>query len=677
MYRVVANYNGQDYEIFNPLDPAAQIYDDEILEEMGKTPSFTFSVPYDHPNLTQLQPLIANVTVYRESEILFSGRVISISSDIYNTLTVECIGNMGYLADSQLAPFSHTGTAAEFFAEVVNRHNALVDKSKQFVVGTITIQGDSGLREVETYTDALSILINYCSSAYGGYIRSREEGGVQYLDWVEDYGINAQVVRFGENILDLSKQINASDVATVLVPEGAEQEDETRLGISSVNNGKSYIENESAVSKWGKIWRYQIFESETTADGLLTAAQNYLTQLAAMPESAKFTALDLSVVDISIPALKLGCWTHFVSITNGISGDYVLYKRRMHITAPENDEVSFGPATQTITGTSLADKEEAKNANDELKNSLKNFQTATSNNFNNLNNGLNGANGNISSLQNSVSSLQTNLSNLTSRVSTAERDITSVESNINNINSDISNLERDLNTTETAANKINWIISGSSSSSFTLTSRMQTLIKNTIDLDDYVTFSDLSTSGGCKINGNNVTSGYVDVTHIGYNNYRFIQCSGSASSPTIDIGESPQMSRAAEVTLHGALIKLGESNEVENDINMYASTYFLQFGDHIDFKASSSGYHIYLEYSGGDYIFRPTNSNIDTFIGTSNYRWRYAYLREINVSETVNLCTSNGSLGFFGHTPRSRQYISNNATIGQLITALKNYGLFS
>src|SRR5699024_3340238 len=351
--RVVATYNGVNYEIYNPLDPTAQIYDDEIAEEMGSTPAFSFTVPPDNIAETVIQPLATHITAYQGNVEVFSGRVISADWDLYNTMTVQCIGDMGDLADSQIAPFSHTGTAAQFLSKVIAKHNTLVDASRAFTVGTVNVTGETGERAVEDYTDALTLITTYCSGAYGGYIRVRPG---RVIDWMEDFGDNSQTIRFGENILDLSRQIDAADVATVLIALGPEPEEGTRQVVTA--------QNADGVKKWGKIYRVEEFESDA---GLQAAAQARVDALATLPESAELTALDLSVVDVSIPALTLGAWTNFYSPANGIQGRYLLYKRSLHMTAPANDTVSFGPVQQTITGTSLADKAEAKADNDALK----------------------------------------------------------------------------------------------------------------------------------------------------------------------------------------------------------------------------------------------------------------------------------------------------------------------
>ena len=474
MYRVVAAYNGVNYEIYNPLDPSAQIYDDEIAEEMGSTPAFSFTVPPGNIAETVIQPLATHITAYQGNVEVFSGRVISADWDLYNTMTVQCIGDMGDLADSQIAPFSHTGTAAQFLSEVIAKHNTLVDASRAFTVGTVNVTGETGERAVEDYTDALTLITTYCSGAYGGYIRVRPG---RVIDWMEDFGDNSQTIRFGENILDLSRQIDAADVATVLIALGPEPETGSRTVVTA--------QNAAGVAKWGKIYRVEEFESDT---GLQAAAQARIDQLATMPESAELTALDLSVVDVSIQALTLGAWTNFYSPANGIQGRYLLYKRSLHMTAPANDTVSFGPVQQTITGTSLADKAEAKADNDALK------EEVTSETQEMISSAMEGQDGKFSEINQTIDQIEL-------RVGNAEGDISSLTVKADQIVSQVEDAEDNISRVEQTADKINWVVqSGTSASNFTLTSHMAELVSDEVHIvTDDLQISSISYGGSCHV----------------------------------------------------------------------------------------------------------------------------------------------------------------------------------
>ena len=72
--------------------------------------------------------------------------------------------------------------------------------------------------------------------------------------------------------------------------------------------------------------------------------------------------------------------------------------------------------------------------------------------------------------------------------------------------------------------------------------------------------------------------------------------------------------------------------------------------------------------------FRPnsTSTLYPFYLGSSTYYWHYAY---IGSTETRIGNSASSKLGFFGTTAVARQTVSSSATVAQLITALKAYGL--
>lgn len=80
-------------------------------------------------------------------------------------------------------------------------------------------------------------------------------------------------------------------------------------------------------------------------------------------------------------------------------------------------------------------------------------------------------------------------------------------------------------------------------------------------------------------------------------------------------------------------------------------------------------------------ILEPSSTNVD--LGSSSKSFGDLYAQGIvslgnSYSGSVRICAASGStLGFFGHTPASRQTVASTATVATLITALKAYGLIN
>ena len=113
----------------------------------------------------------------------------------------------------------------EWFASIIERHNADVDDWKKFTVGEVTVTdgNDELYYSSSTYETSWETVKNKCfEGSCGGYVRTRHAGNTTYIDWLKDYpNICTQEIRFGENLLDLTHQIKGEDVATVVIPLGA------------------------------------------------------------------------------------------------------------------------------------------------------------------------------------------------------------------------------------------------------------------------------------------------------------------------------------------------------------------------------------------------------------------------------------------------------------------------
>ena len=359
MRRVIVIDGDKEY-MLHSAHSNEQIFNDEWSEEMGKTPTFNFSVSSDHENVGHLIPLVSEVKIIDGENTEFYGRIITPQKDIYNTGTIQCVGGLSYLADSVQRPFTRTGGVLDFLEYVLKVHNSMVEDRKKLILGNVNVVGADTERIVEGYPDTLTVLSEYLVGEYGGYLRVREESDGRYLDYLEDYGgYNSQVVRFGENLIDLSSQIDASELVTCLIPTGASVEvdngdgttSEHVVDITDVNDGKDYIVNQQAVDNGnGYIWGSVKFDGVTDPVMLMSLAERYLKEKSALPEQFEITAFDLSHVELQVEAFELGKWTRFESKPHDISATYLLKKLVRHITAPQNDKISFGGARDTISG---------------------------------------------------------------------------------------------------------------------------------------------------------------------------------------------------------------------------------------------------------------------------------------------------------------------------------------
>lgn len=367
MYRVMVITEGIEYPLHEPRDNEGelQLIDPVVTLEMGKNGQLTFMIAPGHPHKDKVQPLKSEIIVYQDNEVIFAGRPIGGEDDFYNRGKVTCEGELAYLIDSIQRPYNFSGNGAEFLRQCLEVHNEQVEERKQFLIGNVTVP-DSAAEINRSNTDCentLKTLKSQLVERNGGYLRVRRAGGKKYLDYVNDYGgINSQVIRFGENLLDLSKHVKPTSIITALIPYGAtiESEDseaeDKRLDITSVNGGKDYIYDQAAVDTYGWIWGVQTFDDVTDPEALLAKGKAYLQEAIALPVTLDLKAVDMSLIDVDIQQLRVGYWTQVESVPHGISKRFMLSKKTIHLDNPGKDEVILGQTLPTFTASANKDQ---------------------------------------------------------------------------------------------------------------------------------------------------------------------------------------------------------------------------------------------------------------------------------------------------------------------------------
>ena len=338
------------------LNPSAEL-------ELGKTGSFEFTIPREHPYYGQLQRMKSIIRVYQDDYLLFRGRVLDEEIGWHNERAVSCEGDMAFFLDSVLRPFSISGTPAEILAYLLQLHNAQVDTDKQFQPGIVTVEGYSTY-ETEEYLTTKETLEKALSEPLGGYLITRYQDGVAYLDYLKEITLLApQKIEFGKNLLDL-KRIRKGDIATVLIPLGAKIQDEegketnTRLTISSVNGGADFIQDNDAVAQFGVIVKSAIFDEITDAEALKAAGQAHLAELVNQWETIELSAADLATTGQDILSFHLGTQVRVSSPPHGLNQLFSVTKLSIKLFDPAANHMTLGKTiaafSEAMTGLSNA-----------------------------------------------------------------------------------------------------------------------------------------------------------------------------------------------------------------------------------------------------------------------------------------------------------------------------------
>lgn len=343
--------------LYDPRDEDIPILSGKISLTVNATGELTFTLPPMHRGIDVIRKLTSVVQVYDSGELLYEGRVLDAKADMYHTVTYTCEGTLAYLLDSIQRPKAyHDLTPTSYLSDKLTQHNSQVGAEKRFLLGTVEKQlMNYDAREDNQYTNTLDTIMDKLVDSNGGYLRVRKQGDARYLDYLESYHrISGQVIRFGENILDLTEHISAENVITVLVPlgkaaEGENGESGKRLTIESVNGGKDYLEDTEAVSLYGRIVGTQTWEDVTVPANLKAKGQEYLTHARNLTTTIELTAIDLHLVDVDIDRIKLGDMLRVVSPPHKIDKYMMVSKREYNLVNPQDDKIVLGDTIAALT----------------------------------------------------------------------------------------------------------------------------------------------------------------------------------------------------------------------------------------------------------------------------------------------------------------------------------------
>ena len=329
----------------------------KLTLELGKTGLFEFTIYPNHPHYDLIRPLKSYIEVFRDAEPIFKGRPLNIKYGFYNEKQVTCEGELAFLLDSAIQPHTYNGSFTGYLPFVLAMHNALVEGTKQFKAGNVTVAefGEFAVVDNLDYRTAFETLSSRMVEPSGGYLSVRYVGNDRYLDLLD---INADVsnvsnqpIKLGKNLLDIKRDIDGGEVFTGIVPLGAKNEgSEIRVDIKNVNSGSAYLLDEQAADFYGKIYRQVIFENITYPPTLLEAAKAYLAEKAAEISNVEITAADLSSIDDTLDGYKVGQWVQVISPMHFDQPQtFLIKKMTIMLSDPAGTKIEIGRTKQGIT----------------------------------------------------------------------------------------------------------------------------------------------------------------------------------------------------------------------------------------------------------------------------------------------------------------------------------------
>lgn len=339
---------------------------------LNKGGTATITMPPNHPTYNAFIGHRTIVEIYKDRVLTWRGRALYPTDNFYNQRTITCEGERCFLRDATMRPYLYQDAPAAIFEHVVMLYNSQVEAFKQFKLGSCTVTDPNNYIRLEsTKAEQIGDTIDKMVERCGGYIVfTTDKDGNRCINWLAELNYaNNQTIEFGENLLDFSRTDANTDLVTVIVPYGAQIENEDgtegeRVTIASVNDGFDFLQDDAAVAHRGVISRPVYWDDITEPANLLAKAQQYLNEKKNAITSLTLSAFDLSAMGQEFDTFREGDTVRVRSKPHGVDTIFLLEDREEDYLNPSQGRITLGKDLRSLTGADVdGDRQTANELN--------------------------------------------------------------------------------------------------------------------------------------------------------------------------------------------------------------------------------------------------------------------------------------------------------------------------
>ena len=368
--------------------------------EVGKAGTLKFSVYPNHPLYNSFYKLTSYITLMRNDEVLFKGRVLSSEDNMIGARKITVEGSLAFLNDSIIRPYDFSEftyqrkTPAQLLEWYLTQHNSQVESTRQIALGTVTVtlpEGQYLTPSTRSYDNTLSNINKQLLDECGGYLIVRYYNGVTYLDYLSEFTTQAdQTVELGKNLLDITQTVEADELATIIIPLGNDEEIEVEYvdpetGVISTQTIRrpitivgvidpetheevtvDYIRNEDLIDEYGEIYKSVEFDCDLRID-LYNEAKAYVNSLSMLARTIEVSALDLSRINVSLDSFRIGTNVHVKSAYHGVNDVVPVTKISLNILHPEDSQLTLGNTISSFTENNTREKNRTNKVIEKIK----------------------------------------------------------------------------------------------------------------------------------------------------------------------------------------------------------------------------------------------------------------------------------------------------------------------
>ena len=362
-----------DLPLYDPRDPGLIIRDPACRLAVGEAGELSFIVDPDHPYADQIA-LLSQVSLVADGVTIYRGRIRRAVKEFNLPTEIITEGLLACLNDSVIPPYNfpadweeredaaymaayESGNVIEFFLRwLLDQHNSQVGAAQKITLGEVTVTDPNNYlyRASESRMTTMETVKKKLLDGLGGYLVIDYSKETPVLNYYDDLPLtNMQAVEYGENLLDLVTETDASGTYTAILPEGkdgltiADLPDGT-LSPGYIKQGE-IIYSEAVESARGgmRITRIEKWPDVTVASYLQTKA---LTKLSTEGIKAARTitvkAIDLGGAE-DVARFMVGRYVQLNSKPHGYSIAYPLMELEPDIFDPGGTEITLGETVKT------------------------------------------------------------------------------------------------------------------------------------------------------------------------------------------------------------------------------------------------------------------------------------------------------------------------------------------
>lgn len=354
------------------------VTDAQLTTEINKAGSLEFTIPVTNPNYNAYSKLKSIIRLEQDGTEIWRGRVLDDTKDTDLNKDVMCEGELAFLNDMNVRKYDYSSgiSVVDYFNWVMNYYGG-ASSYRSIKAGNVTVPNTTlKIKMDEATNTCLNELSSNLVGAIGGYLRLRRSNDQSYLDYIDAYSQTSnQVIEFGSNILSIEEYIDASDVYTVIIPFGKQDDNGNRVNITSVNNGSDFIESSQGASLFGRIDRSVVWDDVTDPNVLKQQAQSVLNSAIEMATTITISAVDLHLIDVNTDAIQLGDWVRVISPPHGIDSDFLCSKVVINLQNPDQSQYTFGLAFDALTDKQVATNKQTRKSYDLAVSTADNYNT--------------------------------------------------------------------------------------------------------------------------------------------------------------------------------------------------------------------------------------------------------------------------------------------------------------